>query len=55
LEELNCFDSGLVEFSEVEDGAMPNLRILILDGTWINSLPDTLIYLKNLKVVYILV
>jgi Leucine-rich repeat (LRR) protein len=53
LEELNCSNSGLVEFSEVEDGAMPNLRILKLDGTSINSLPDTLIYLKNLKVVNI--
>jgi hypothetical protein len=53
LEKLNCYESGLVEFSEVEDGAMPNLRILNLDCTWINSLPDTLIYLKNLKVVNI--
>jgi Leucine-rich repeat (LRR) protein len=53
LEELNCYGSGLVEFSEVEDGAMPKLRILSLLDTSINSLPDTLIYLKNLKEVKI--
>jgi Leucine-rich repeat (LRR) protein len=53
LEKLDCLRSGLVEFPKVEDGAMPNLRKLNLDGTWLNSLPDTLIYLKNLKVVNI--
>ncbi|KAH9550060.1 hypothetical protein CY35_10G053600 [Sphagnum magellanicum] len=53
LKELDCFGSGLSEFSEVEDGAMPKLEILDLDATNIKSLPDTLIYLKNLKVVYI--
>jgi Leucine-rich repeat (LRR) protein len=53
LKELDCLGSGLVEFSEVEDGAMPKLQILNLDCTDIKSLPDTLIYLKNLKVVYI--
>jgi Leucine-rich repeat (LRR) protein len=53
LEEFDCFGSGLVEFLEVEDGAMPKLQILNLDGTDIASLPDTLIYLKNLKVVYV--
>jgi Leucine-rich repeat (LRR) protein len=53
LKELDCLGSGLVEFSEVEDGAMPKLQILNFDCTDIKSLPDTLIYLKNLKVVYI--
>jgi Leucine-rich repeat (LRR) protein len=53
LNELNCFDSGLVEFLKVEDGAMRKLQILNLDGTDIKRLPDTLINLKNLKVVYI--
>jgi Leucine-rich repeat (LRR) protein len=53
LKELNCSNSGLVEFPEVEDGAMPKLRILNLDETNIQSLPNTLIYLKNLQVVYI--
>jgi len=53
LKELDCFGSGLVEFSEVEDGAMPNLQILNLDTTSIKSLPNTLIYLKNLKLVYV--
>jgi Leucine-rich repeat (LRR) protein len=53
LKELDCFSSGLVEFSEVEDGAMPNLEILNLNHTYIKSLPDTLIYLKSVKVVYI--
>jgi hypothetical protein len=50
---LDCFSSGLVEFSEVEDGAMPKLQVINLENTNIKSLPDTLIYLKNLKVVYI--
>jgi Leucine-rich repeat (LRR) protein len=53
LNELNCSRSGLVEFLEVEDGAMRKLQILELDGTDIKRLPDTLIKLKNLKVVYI--
>jgi len=53
LEKLNCSGFGLDEFSEVENGAMPKLQILNLHGTNIKSLPDTLIYLKNLKVVYI--
>jgi len=53
LKELDCSSSGLVEFSEVEDGAMPMLQILNLDHTHIKNLPNTLIYLKNLKVVYI--
>ncbi|KAH9549420.1 hypothetical protein CY35_10G019000 [Sphagnum magellanicum] len=53
LKILDCLRSGLVEFPEVEDGAMPKLQILNLDCTNIESLPDTLIYLKNLKVVYI--
>ncbi len=53
LKELRCYGSGLVEFSEVEDGAMPKLEILNLYHTYIERLPDTLIYLKNLKVVYI--
>jgi len=53
LKELDCSGSGLIEFSEVEDGAMPKLQILNLDTRNIKSLPDTLIYLKNLKVVYI--
>jgi len=53
LKELDCSGSGLVEFSEVEDGAMPKLEILDLVVTNIKTLPDTLIYLKNLKVVYI--
>jgi hypothetical protein len=43
LKELDCFSSGLVEFSEVEDGAMPKLEILNLNRTYIKSLPDTLI------------
>jgi Leucine-rich repeat (LRR) protein len=53
LKELDCSSSGLVEFSEVEDGAMPMLQILNLHHTHIKNLPNTLIYLKNLKVVYI--
>jgi Leucine-rich repeat (LRR) protein len=53
LNELNCSSSGLVEFLKVEDGAMCNLQILNLDNTKIKRLPDTLINLKNLKVVYI--
>ncbi len=53
LNELNCSDSGLVEFLKVEDGAMRNLQILNLQRTDIKRLPDTLINLKNLKVVYI--
>jgi Leucine-rich repeat (LRR) protein len=53
LKELDCSYSGLVEFSEVKYGAMPNLQILNLNYTNIKSLPDTLIYLKNLKVVYV--
>jgi Leucine-rich repeat (LRR) protein len=53
LEILDCFDSGLVEFLEVEDGAMPQLQILNLGLTNIKNLPSTLIYLRNLKVVYI--
>jgi len=53
LKELDCSGSRLIEFSEVEDGAMPKLQILNLDTLNIKSLPDTLIYLKNLKVVYI--
>ncbi|CAM6018438.1 unnamed protein product [Sphagnum balticum] len=53
LKILDCFNSGLVEFSEVADGAMPKLEVLNLDLTNIKSLPETLIYLKNLKVVYI--
>ncbi len=53
LKELDCSGSGLVEFSEVEDGAMPMLQILNLNHTHIKNLPNTLIYLKNLKVVYI--
>jgi hypothetical protein len=53
LKELDCFSSGLVEFLEVEDGAMPKLEILNLNHTNIKSLPHTLIYLKNLKGVYI--
>jgi len=53
LKELNCFSSGLVEFPEVEDGAMPKLQILNLDETHIERLPDTLIYLKNLEVLHI--
>jgi Leucine-rich repeat (LRR) protein len=53
LNELDCSRSGLVEFSEVENGAMPKLQILNLHNTDIESLPHTLINLKNLKVVYI--
>ncbi len=53
LKTLDCLGSGLVEFSEVEDGAMPKLQILNLHGTDIKNLLDTLIYLKSLKVVYI--
>ncbi|CAM6047027.1 unnamed protein product, partial [Sphagnum compactum] len=53
LKKLDCSKSGLVEFSKVEDGAMPKLQILNLNCTNINSLPDTLKNLKNLKVVYI--
>jgi Leucine-rich repeat (LRR) protein len=53
LNELNCCGCGLVEFSKVEDGAMRKLQILDLDLTNIKRLPDTLIYLQNLKVVYI--
>jgi Leucine-rich repeat (LRR) protein len=53
LKKFVCSNSGLVEFSEVEEGAMPNLQILNLDCPNIKSVPDTLIYLKNLKVVYI--
>jgi Leucine-rich repeat (LRR) protein len=53
LKKLDCSCSGLVEFPEVEDGAMPKLQRLYLNQTNIKSLPDTLIYLKNLKVVHI--
>jgi Leucine-rich repeat (LRR) protein len=53
LKKLDCLNSGLVEFPKVEDGAMPKLQILNLNRTNIKSLPDTLIYLKNLEVVYI--
>jgi Leucine-rich repeat (LRR) protein len=53
LKELHCLGSGLVGFLKVENGAMPKLQILNLDSTDIKSLPYTLIYLKNLKVVYI--
>jgi len=53
LKEFDCSSSGLVEFPEVEDGAMPMLQILNLDDTHVKSLPNTLIYLKNLKIVYI--
>jgi Leucine-rich repeat (LRR) protein len=53
LKEFDCSSSGLVEILEVENGAMPMLQILNLDDTDIKSLPNTLIYLKNLKVVYI--
>jgi len=53
LKELSCYASRLAEFSEVEDGAMPKLQILNLEGTKMKRLPDTLINLKNLKVVYI--
>jgi Leucine-rich repeat (LRR) protein len=53
LKELNCLDSGLVEFPEVADGAMPKLQTLNLDTTNMKTLPDTLIYLTNLEVVYI--
>jgi Leucine-rich repeat (LRR) protein len=53
LKKLDCYVSGLVEFSEVRDGAMPKLEVLNLDVTNIKSLPETLIYLKNLKVVYV--
>jgi len=53
LKKLDCSNCGLVEFSEVEDGAMPKLQILNLTCTNIKSLPDTLKNLKNLKVVYI--
>ncbi|KAH9549418.1 hypothetical protein CY35_10G018900 [Sphagnum magellanicum] len=52
LKTLDCSHSGLVEFLEVQDGAMPKLQILNLYNTDIKSLPDTFIYLKNLKVVY---
>jgi hypothetical protein len=53
LEEFDCLSSGLLEFPEVEDGAMPMLQKLNLDDTHVKSLPNTLIYLKNLKIVYI--
>jgi hypothetical protein len=53
LKELDCSGSGLVEFLEVKKGAMPKLEILDLGYTEIKSLPNTLIYLKNLKVVYV--
>jgi hypothetical protein len=53
LKKLDCSCSRLVEFPEAEDGAMPKLQILNLSYTYITNLPDTLIYLKNLKVVYI--
>jgi Leucine-rich repeat (LRR) protein len=53
LNELDCWESGLVEFLEVENGAMPKLQILNLKGTHIKNLPDTLIYLENLKKVHI--
>jgi hypothetical protein len=49
LKVLDCFGCGLVEFSEVVDGAMPQLQTLQLDYTKIKNLPDSLIYLKNLK------
>jgi Leucine-rich repeat (LRR) protein len=48
LVELNCENSGLVEFSDVEDGSMPKLQILNLYGTNIEILP-CVIYLRNLK------
>jgi Leucine-rich repeat (LRR) protein len=51
LKKLDCYSYRLVEFSKVEDGAMPKLQILNLDKTNIKSLPDTLI--QNVKVVYI--
>jgi Leucine-rich repeat (LRR) protein len=53
LKKLDCWNSGLVEFTKVEVGAMPKLQILNLDCTNMKNLPDTLMYLKNLKVVYI--
>jgi Leucine-rich repeat (LRR) protein len=53
LKKLDCSNSGLVEFSKVEDGAMPKLQILYLSCRNIKSLPDTLKNLKNLKEVYI--
>ncbi|KAH9549403.1 hypothetical protein CY35_10G017600 [Sphagnum magellanicum] len=53
LEKLYCYECGLDEFLEVENGAMPKLQILDLQDTNIKSLPDTLIYLTNLKVVKI--
>jgi Leucine-rich repeat (LRR) protein len=53
LKKLDCCNSGLIEFSEVEEGAMPKLQILKLYNTYIEILPDTLIYLKNLEEVVI--
>ncbi|KAH8947009.1 hypothetical protein BDL97_11G017500 [Sphagnum fallax] len=53
LKEFTCMLSGLIEFPKVEDGAMPKLQMLNLDRTNIEKLPDTLIYLKNLDVVFI--
>jgi len=53
LKELDCSNSGLIEFLEVEENAMPKLQKLNLDGTKIKNLPDTLINLKNLKEVHI--
>jgi Leucine-rich repeat (LRR) protein len=52
LKILDCSALGLVEFSEVEDGAMPKLQILNLNCENMKK-PDTLINLKNLKEVYI--
>jgi Leucine-rich repeat (LRR) protein len=53
LKQFNCRSCGLVEFPEVEDGAMPKLQILNIHNTNMKSLPDTLIYLKNLEIVFI--
>jgi len=53
LEKLYCYGCGLVEFPEVEDGAMPKLQILNLECKYIKDLSDTLIHLKNLKIVHI--
>jgi len=41
LKALDCLDSGLVEFSEVEDGAMPKLQILNLHNTDIKSVENS--------------
>jgi hypothetical protein len=47
LKKFEIYNCGLVEFSQVEEGAMPKLQILTYCPN-INSLPNT-IYLKNLK------